>query len=187
MQNRYQRKVDMKRLIIISLLFILVFVVPVIAYDRATAFPVINTTTQKTLAPITGLDDIKIEYVKPISSHGEVQETVRISSLPSDEPSSAVISTANGDKTVQVPPNGKMIVSVDGMNVMHISFTSEPALQIYYGYQINKRQPFKYFYKVDSITTNPPKVTRVIFDTKIITQDHVSTDKITAIMNGNEI
>ena len=164
--------------------------------EKASASQTITVSKPASTATLTVVGTGTIA-LKPISAKGIVSaEPVDIKSL-----SLATVTVASIEitkdmvvttKTVQIFPEAKVQVSENTETVMQSSTTGNaethtPVLELYYGYEKSKYEPWQYYYRVDDISKNPCRVVRADFATKRVWIEYVDPAAITAIVNAGTI
>jgi hypothetical protein len=116
----------------------------------------------------------------------ETNDTIK---LPLDKPFTTKIkANKNGilkkEKTLQTFPDAEVLVSEDTETVMQTKSIAGPALELYYGYQVSALEPWRYYYKVESLAENPCRVIQADFVLKTVSIHYVDVSQIQAIIDA---
>jgi len=91
------------------------------------------------------------------------------------------------EKTLQTFPDAEVLISEDTETIMQSKSVDGPALELYYGYQVSAMSPWRYYYKVETLTENPCRVIQSDFELKTIQIRFVDTSLIQAIIDSGTI
>ena len=159
---------------------------------------IITTTLEPTIIPtsthtisIVNSQPIAIELIPVIAYEENVSVSdgsgITAKQMGDTDSLKIELSKSGATKIVQAEPETKTVLSSDGLEIMQTSLTTNPALQIYYGYRIDASHPFIYLYKVDSIDTDPVVAYRTDFNAGSMLMSYVSRGQIMSIINGGII
>jgi len=179
----------MKRALLI--LFVLAFfVVPVLAMNiepttTMTWWPTPQINMSSSSEAIVENSDADI-IIKPIDSNGEATTTVDIKALSPEEKTVAVVGIENTDveKTIEITPESKLVISDDGENIKQGSGSS---VELYYGYQKSYSQPWTDYARVDSCVDGICKVVLANFAEKRVWIEYKSEDEIFGIVASDTV
>lgn len=148
--------------------------------------PTLTPVTTQTISIKPTLEILSEELVvwKSIEPISETKTPITSTSVKSLSVVSTMLFEAEVDsvpveKTLQVYPQSKVTISKDYEAVMQQSESKDsPPVELYYGYQKSRWQPWQYYYRVDGCGESVCRIVRAEFDSRRVWLEDVPTDKI---------
>lgn len=134
------------------------------------------------------ISEPKDEKGKPIDTKGFPVDDKGISTT---DATSVYLEVSNEKqverKTVQLYPDAKVAISSDFTTIMQTTEKGSPALEIYYGYQKSDSEPWTYYMRVDSISSDTAIIVKADFVKRTVWTERVKPKEIMDIIKSGKI
>ena len=91
------------------------------------------------------------------------------------------------DKTLQIYQNSVISISPDFTNIMQSTEKGEPALELYYGYQLSADKPWRYYLRVDSTASDEVILVKADFEKKMVWMERVKSNEIIDLIKSGKM